>query len=323
MKKFALIIIALLSIRSYSQCVDVFDKNVPCPTQDDSMVIYNNSLLVYNFYENNKSYKKLNFYYIKTKSDRIDIFTKMKSARNEYLQMINKNSEYIKNNNLLTGLSDLPFAQYYNVVDAWRFYQRELEYKIVNDDAPFPLYDSRISPITVCVYKNMDNRSEFFNDEVNIPMYIPVTVKPYILLTEAEKIQRAEILAKVESVKNKIEFEKKLTFTAKRTIAPPVSTPVPYSPTFDSIPTQVKTPLPTVRTAPRIPAGATPVYCDGPYGGGWLMGYMIGRRFRKFYSTDEYYWALPKEAKRILENDNEIEALLRLYFGEYYEGFYE
>lgn len=293
----------------------MFDRPAPCPTADDSMVIYNNSLSVYSFYENNKSYRKLNFWYIKTPADRIDIFAKMKSVKDEYAKMIKRNSDYIKANNLLTGLSDLPFAQYYNEVDAWRFYQRELEYKIVNDEAPFPLYDSRISPITVTIYKNVDNRSEFFNDEVNIPMYIPVTVKPYMLLTEAEKIQRAEILSKVESVKNRIEFEKKLIYVTKK------PTPVVAPIAIDTIQRVYTIPAPP---KPRpIPSGAIPVYYFNSWGAGTFMGHMIGRKFRKYQPGDEFYEFLPSKLKELYANDELVKSILLDYYGAYFDGFYE
>ena len=332
MKKIALLLIIFIAtINGYSQCTDIWGKAVKCPSQDDSMIIYNNSLNVYSFYENNKSYTKISQDYIKSDSDKVVIFRKMLKARREYAEMILQHEKYIKENKLLTGLSDLPMNQYYNVVDVWRYYQRELEYKIINDDAPFPLYDNRISPITVCTYKNTNPTSEFYNDEVNIPMYIPVTVKPYAMLTESERNERAEILKKIEKVKNKVEFERKLLLPTRPStiivpdLTKPASPPVVKRP--DTIIQKIDTIKITINPYEEvykpIPYFAVPIYYYNDWGAGVLMGHMIGRKFRKYSPNDQYYEFLPKAVKELLNDDERVNEILRLYYGGYYDGLYK
>lgn len=312
----------MVSINSYSQCSDIFGNLTICPSADDSMVIYNNSLTIYNFYENNKSYNKVSTEDIKTQSDKVSVFKRMIQSREDYLTMLKKHEDYVKKNNLLTGFPDLPYNQYYTEVDEWRYYQRELEFKIINDGAPFPLYDIRLSPIIVNTYKNIDQTSEFYNDEVNIPMYIPVTVKPFSLLTPAEKLQRAEILSRIEEVKKKIEYQKKLS--------PPIKKVKPI--VVIEKDTMVKTITPiivakqdTIKVTPnlRIPWDATPIYYHDELGRGCLMGFMIGRKFRKYLPTDEYYSAITNSVKELLNNDAVLEKYLKIRYGGYYDGLYK
>jgi hypothetical protein len=68
------------------------------------------------------------------------------------------------------------------------------------------------------------------------------------------------------------------------------------------------------------PPNAVPMYYRSPLGGGSLIGYMVGRRFRKCLPTDEYYWTLPQWLRDLLNDNASLEKYLRSKIGDYYEG---
>jgi hypothetical protein len=105
---------------------------------------------------------------------------------------------------------DITYRDYYQEIDEYRFYQRELENQIVNKESPAPIYDNRVCPVVVNEYKCLDSTSVFFGDIVNIPLYIPVIVKPASMLTSAEKITREEILKNEYNIPSPPKKEKQL-----------------------------------------------------------------------------------------------------------------
>jgi hypothetical protein len=48
--------------------------------------------------------------------------------------------------------------------------------------------------LVVNSYENRYGRDGFNGDFVNVALYIPVTVKPYAMLTDSEKVVREQIL---------------------------------------------------------------------------------------------------------------------------------
>ena len=313
-------LLLLLSTNSYAQCYDVFGREADCPTENDSLVIYSNALKVYEFYEKNPDYTKLKSIRLKTKQDVMDCFYQLENALDSFnirwqLRERVLNGEDIPSVLMTRDGKNINREDYYQYIDSYRFYQRELENGILNISSPFPIYDIRISPLLVNSYENRLSNDVYNGDFVNVALYVPVTVKPYNMLTDSEKVIRAKILEGRFPVVIKKELPKKkkivipkvkdttLLENANITYVPPVFEKGPYY------------------TQP--PYGALPFYFYNYYGAGALGGYMIGRKFRKVLPTDEYYWAVPEWIKDLLKDNKKLEQYLIITLGNYYEGIYE
>jgi hypothetical protein len=302
--------------------LDFFGRNVDCPTENDSLAVYNNSLKIYEFYEKNPDYIKLKSVKLRTKQDVLNCFYSLQDAVKEFnerfvLRQRVLNGENLPNVLLPRSGKNIPLNDYYVYVDEYRFFQRELENGILNTSSPFPIYDVRIAPLIINSYENRYGKNEFNGDYVNIALYIPVTVKPYRLLTEDEKKEREMILSGVISpniIKPKTVAKKITPLTELKRITND-TTVLPTANIEYTLPIVAKqTPGFTL-----VPAIATPVFFEG---NGWLIGHMIGRKFRKFQPTDEFYWALPQSMKDFLMNNEAIRVYLELVYGKYYDGIY-
>lgn len=320
MKTFYYIILLFISLNANSQCIDVFGRNADCPTEEDSLIVYNNALKVYEFYEKNPDYTKLKTTRLKTKQDVINCFYQLEDALDTFnirwlLRERVLNGEDIPSVLLPRNGKNIPKDNYYVYIDNYRFYQRELESGILNTLSPFPLYDIRIAPLVINSYENRISYDDNNGDFVNVALYIPVTVKPFRLLTDSERIVRENILRGIKLKPSPVKTIKPIIPKIKSKNID--TTLLPSNNLTIILPTYIKE---YIHTYP--PNNAIPVYYINPYGGGWLIGYMIGRKFRKFLSTDEFYWSLPKWCKEFLKNDLELEKYLRIKYGGYYNGFY-
>jgi len=296
--KTPLTIIAILwSFLSFSQCRDAYGNNVECPTENDSLALYNNALKVFNFYENNRAYIKTRSQEVLSNSEREGVFDMLYEARRMF-SVIRREVAKIEASKFSVGKTnkkykDITYAQYYQYIDEYRFYQRELENQIVNSNAPVPIYDVRICPIVVNEYKCIDSSSEYYGDIVNLPLYVPVTVKPYMLLTADELLLRNQILhiiPKIDSVKKK---EPPRRFAVKREYK--------------------------IEYGGKVVNGY-PVYAINEYGSGALIGFMVNGKFRKIHASEYTKYAVPVYAQKILEDDEVLNKLLQVKFGGYYKG---
>lgn len=207
-----LIVFAFLSLLCKSQdkdCIDVFGKECDCPTSEDSMLVYENSLKVFNFYERNDYYKKTKIKKIVTEKDVSDCFQKLDSAYRAFMDMWMLRERYLKGEKvdvlMPRGGKNIPMLDYFEQIDEYRFYQREFECGILNTSSPFPIYDIRIAPLYINTYRNHYSDDVFNGDEVQIAMYMPVTVKPFMFLTEKELEIRNKVLmgtSRKKKVKN-------------------------------------------------------------------------------------------------------------------------
>jgi len=319
MKYFLYIITLFITINCKSQCLDVFGRNSDCPTEEDSLVVYNNALKVYEFYEKNPDYTKIKSVRLRTKQDVLNCFYQLEDAVDTFNIRWQLRERVLKGENIPNVLlprdgKNIPYSEYYLYIDNYRFYQRELESGILNTSSPFPLYDIRISPLIINSYENKLSFNNFNGDYVNIALYIPVTVKPFRLLSDSEKVVRNNILKGVYKTIPK-------TSKPVKSIIPKIKSTVPDTTLLSSV--NIEIILPTYRQINNlIPPNAYAIYFRDSYGGGCLIGYMIGRKFRKFLPTNEYYWSLPSNIKNFLKNDVEVEKYLRIKFGGYYDGFY-
>jgi hypothetical protein len=325
LKIYITILLILISNLIHSQCLDVYNRSSSCPTENDSLVVYNNALKVYEFYEKNPDYIKLKSIRLKTRQEVLNCFYQLENAVDSFIVLRQLRDRVINGENLPNVLlprdgKNIPMNEYYIYIDDYRFYQRELENGILNVNSPFPIYDIRIAPLIINSYENRFSYDEYNGDFVNVTLYIPVTVKPYKLLTDSEKIIRNEILK--GSIPKKIlqpKTKPKPKLKSKPTKPSPKDDSPLESANIDYVP-------PIIRKEYKYtvpPPGSIGIYYLTPYGGGYLMGFIVGRKFRKYLPTDEFYWAMPKWLKDFLDNDVELEKYLKNKLGSYYNGLYK
>ena len=301
---FALTIILLsITLSGKSQCRDIFGAKVECPTEEDSLVVYNNALKVYDFYENNKSYTKKKSTELVTTSEKQSVYRLLEQAKKMFfvirreMAKLNAEEKKFSAGKPKNEYKDITFKEYYSYIDEYRFYEREMENQIVNISAPAPIYDTRISPIIINEYECTDSSSVYFGDLVNIPLYIPVVVKPYMLLTSVELTLRNQIL-KITPIG-----------LAPKIIVPKQVNVVKHMLKRDSIK------LDTFNYK-----DGSPIYAFNQYGAGALIGFLVGRKFVKITPQEYERYAVPKFARELLGDEKQLNKMLKLKFGEYYEG---
>jgi hypothetical protein len=307
------ILLLLQTLSLTAQCKDVYGSSTECPTSEDSLVIYNNAIRVTQFYTNNPAYKLTNSREVTTESEKKEVFEDLREARRLF-NILRRELKNMKDDKFSAGqpspkYKDINYSQYYSEVDETRFYQRELENQIINAEAPMSMYDLRISPIYVNSYTCIDSSSVYFNDLVNIPLYVPVVVKPFALLTEDELLVREKVLHIVPKIKPpKREVEKRTetnTIVVRKIVQEKVQDTIVHAPDF------------------FIPKKAElPIYAFNNYGSGGVIGFMVGHKFKKLDRMQYGDYAVPLFARELLENEKELDKYLKLKFGDYYEGFY-
>jgi len=297
-----------------AQCVDVYNNKTACPTEADSLVLYNNAIKIVNFYERHPDYQKTSSEKIITPYDKLQIFQQLADARRMF-KTIRKLYPPPPNSNL----KDFKYEEYYQEVDEYRFYQRELENQTLNKEALPSLYDLRISPVIVNRYKCINPLSVYDGDLVNIPLYIPVIVKPFMMLSDSELVLRNALLG----------------ITA---VAPPNFVKyVPQMIKVDTLHPMRKTPIETP-TLPEMKAitavddkkykfllkynTESPVYYfeDASLGGPCLIGFISNRIFVRIKKEDYNSFAVPKWAQKLLEDDERLNKFIKVLFGDYVES---
>jgi len=287
-----LVILMMWTSSAFCQCYDIYGKKVNCPNMDDSLIIYHNALKVFEFYNNNKSYKKLRTIEVKTDNEKRDVYEMLESARNSFYAIRKEFStrKIIDTSNVKRPkYIDITYDQYYHKIDGYRFYQRELENQIINSVAPISIYDFRIIPFVVNEYKCVDSTSSFFGDLVNLPLYLPVMVKPVSLLTPEEIIEKNELLH--------IEITKSL------------------------VPTIVNTAVVEIHQKKSSSIGGTPVYLYNRTGSSSIIGFLDNRIFRKIRPEEYKEFVVMKYAQEFLQNNDMVEKFVKSRYGEYYVIF--
>jgi len=290
--KLTLTIVMMWASASFSQCANVFNKQVNCPDLKDSMFIYNNAVKVNDFFEKSSLYKKTRTRDIRSEKDKKDIFVTLQQARGLFF-VVRKDGALPNEDEKFMAIKpspkykDIDYSQYFQEVDEYRFYQRELENQIINADAPMPMYDNRISPVVVNEYKCIDTSSIYYGDVVNIPLYIPVVVKPVSMLTSSEQVMRKEILD---------------------------PTPSPVAKTNEIIE------LP-IDAASRVQAigeiKGLPVYLYDNNGSGSIIGFMNNGKFRIVRPEEYKEFVVLKYAQDLLENKENLKKWLKIHYGDY------
>jgi len=296
--------------------LDVYGHNVECPTIDDSLVIYNNSLKVYSYFENNKDYKKISSVRLNGKIDVTKCFYRLDSSLDNFKILWQQRERFLAGERLDVlmprGGENIEIEEYYQRVDDYKFYQREFENGILNTVSPFPIYDIRIAPLVINTYLN-NYGTEFNGDQVEIALYIPVTVKPYILLTEDELKLRQKLLGvKPKYVTSNI-FPKRKVIMRKDSLVKPMYFVNTIKKKDSILP-------PSIYKYPIFAENfSNPIYSSNGITS-CLVGWMIGRKFRKIKPNEYNQYAVPSYGRQLLENQKELDKTLRIKFGEYYQG---
>ena len=282
----------LLCSNAYAQCFDIYGAEVDCPTLNDSLVIYNNSLKVNDYYKNNTIYIQTRSRELVSSEDKKDVFDLLQQARKMFF-VIRREVTRMQPDKFSVGetskrYKDITYEQYYSSIDEYRFYQRELENQIVNINAPQPIYDSRIAPILINEYKCSDSLSAYFGDLVNIPLYIPVVVKPFSLLSSTEIVERNQILH-------------------IKTITTSIAVPE-----LNIVTVTVKESLTTTTTTTNNILDGLPLYYENT-----LIGFVRGKKFLKINPNEYEVYAVKKIGQKLLEDEESLKKFLKIKFGDY------
>lgn len=152
-------------------------------SQTDSLILYNNSVALQNYY--NKYTKEGEVPYRDTKDA-------ARFALEETMKQYKPQTSRSRLGNNLSVARDEKFkmSDYYQKLDDNKFAQREEATGMLDLRAPFPIYDKRIKPQKTVTYSNDIKNDRMRGDMIDLPMYDPIAVKPYNMLTSAEKIIR-------------------------------------------------------------------------------------------------------------------------------------
>jgi hypothetical protein len=327
MKTLLILPIFLVSfVFANGQCKDIYEKPCNCPTLEDSLLLYINAISVIEFYDYNKAYQKTGSKDIRLDFEKREVFKLMEQSRRlfhvvrKYMAEFEEDPKFA-NTAPKNKYIDIPYNQYFKQINKYRFNQRELENQIINRFAPFPMYDTRISPILINEYRCVDTESEFYGDLVNIPMYLPIVVKPDGMLSDSERVVRDKILKSynVHDLYLKMK-ERKLDILLNK-IQKDISDTTSKTKRLESYEVIDKNSLVVVHNN-VVYITEQPIFYRDAYSGAGLIGFMVGRKFQKIEPKDYKTFALPKYCIDLLKDDKRLEFYLKTVIGGYYDGFY-
>jgi len=179
------------------------------PTRADSLDLYNNALLVKDYYMDRGTYE---WDYIRDVKDPRDWLSserkKLKSLYGDPDKILDK-IPYPHFNRALTELSkkygsiaDTPIGEridaslrgrdMYESIDPYRYKRRERLDVVVDDNAPMQLFDTRISPTQVLKGENIKKGDIMYGDAVNFYAYDPIAIAPWDELSINQIIERVK-----------------------------------------------------------------------------------------------------------------------------------
>ena len=173
-------------------------------TRADSLAVYNNAKKVEDFY-NSKNYKLLDskkHYYLKgDEEDYYGLKQVLFRDRERWIEpdwnerdairtTVSKGvrKDYNLEKNRPKNFKDI----YSKKIDKNKIIQRERSNNLINLDAPPQYFDFRIQPQTINSYRDVSKGTPTSNDKVEIYKYDPLAVKPFNMLTDAEKKLRVQ-----------------------------------------------------------------------------------------------------------------------------------
>jgi hypothetical protein len=229
---------------------------------------------------------------------------------------------------------NIPIDEYYERIDEYRFYQRELECGILNTTSPFPVYDIRIAPLYMNVYRNHSAKDDYNGDEVEVALYIPVTVKPYELLTDAELEFRKKVLGNryIVQKSNVVKLLDTAVSIEKDDTLRVIDDSKPKKRPFDTDSNRVKQvrffrkedviiPIVKIKNKAKLKYPISSVfYSNGVTSS--LIGLIDGDG--KFIKLSKENWAnIPRFARQLLMNDEQLKKHLKIKFGDFFKEILE
>jgi hypothetical protein len=180
------------------------------PTRADSLDLYNNALLVKDYYMDRGTYK-WNYIYDVTDPANL-IFDGVREALERKYgdpDKILDKIPYTHFNRALTELSkkygsmaDIPIDErkeaslrgrdIYESIDPYRFKRREVQDVVIDDNAPMQLFDTRITPTQVLKGENIKKGDIMYGDVVNFYAYDPIAIAPIDQLTPEQIKERVD-----------------------------------------------------------------------------------------------------------------------------------
>ena len=151
-------------------------KGLDAPTRQDTLDLIARSEAVRQFMENAENERGKRMYEVdasisrKKSMPKAAAMSKLENARNAMAQReaMQGKTTMASEQGRTTGV--LPFSDYARQISPSRFEQREIESQIINPSAPMSMYDARIQPDTVYLYKQR-TKGGLAPDLVSIPGY--------------------------------------------------------------------------------------------------------------------------------------------------------
>lgn len=157
------------------------------PTSNDSLMIYNNAKLVDSYYKKNYELMRKN----PSTGNLHELSDKASSAFEQ-----TKKLEGVENEVLVNGgyrnANSIPYRQ---DLDKDKYLQRELDYFVLDLNAPYSLYDKRIQPQFTSHYQALVNTGEMsaMRNDVDVVEYDPIAIKPWAMSTPEEKAEKIRL----------------------------------------------------------------------------------------------------------------------------------
>ena len=153
-------------------------------TRADSLDVYNNAKKVEKYYKD-KKYKLIG----SNRSPGKELFERNDFAAKEF-----KRDTYtiVPTKDGKNTYIPYPYNKYRQEIDKNKYLQRDNANTILDTRSPIQLFDKRINPQLSEDYINTKRKDPLLNDAVSLSKYDPIAVKPFDLLTDAEKKLRVE-----------------------------------------------------------------------------------------------------------------------------------
>jgi hypothetical protein len=175
-------------------------KGLEAPTRQDTLDLIQRSEAVRQFMENAQNEKGKRMYEPdesisrKRSMPKAAAMSKLENARNAMAQREAMQGRTTMASQQGRTAGVLPFNEYARQISPERFEQKEIESQIINPSAPMSMYDTRIQPDTVYLYKQR-TKDGLAPDLVSVPGY-STRLMPKEYPTEQANIEMVQPVAR-------------------------------------------------------------------------------------------------------------------------------